>query len=130
MAKDDKDLFPLVSGNGNLLFVVKPGIQVLFYENDKLEVYHASKAELARRLYKVTGLTIKRVQQYEYGMMTFKHNQEAQAAKELKARNGVWKNEDSYRPVIVMYHTQIKALIEGKDFHISVTGEIRFIHNA
>ena len=130
LAKDDKDLFPLVSGNGNLLFVVKPGIQVLFYENDKLEVYHASKAELARRLYKVTGLTIKRVQQYEYGMMTFKHNQEAQAAKELKARNGVWKNEDSYRPVIVMYHTQIKALIEGKDFHISVTGEIRFIHNA
>lgn len=62
-------------------------------------------------------------------MMTFKHNQEARPAKELVEKKGVWKNHEEYRPVIVMSHIQIKALVEGVDFTISTIGEIKFLNN-
>lgn len=129
LTKNKSELFPVVDRNSKLLFTLKTGSQVLFYEEDKSEVYKADKAELSRRLYKVTGLSTLRVQQYEYGMMTFKHNQEARAAKELKPQKGVWRKDDPFRPVITMNHNQIKALVEGYDFIISVTGEIHFINN-
>ena len=122
-------LFPEQVGNKKLLYILKTGTQVLFYENDMSEVLNASSTELAKRLYKVTGLSLLRIQQYEYGMMVFKHNHEARAAKDLKPSSGVWKQNESFRPVIVMNHNQIKALVEGFDFTISTTGEIRFISN-
>lgn len=129
LTKNKSELFPVVDGNSKLLFTLKTGTQVLFYEKDKSEVYKADKAELSRRLYKVNGFSTLRVQQYEYGMMTFKHNQEARTAKELKSQSGVWRKDDPFRPVITMNHNQIKALVEGYDFIISVTGEIHFINN-
>ena len=129
LAKLGETIFSENSGNNKLLYVLKTGTQVLFYENDKDEVLDADEFELAKRLYKVTGLSTLRVQKYEYGMMTFKHNQEARPAKELVEKKGVWKNHDEYRPVIVMNHNQIKALVEGVDFTISTIGEIKFLNN-
>ena len=129
LAKNGSELFPVIDGNRKLLFTLKAGTQVLFYEKDKSEVCEADKAELTKRLFKVTGLSILRIQQYEYGMMTFKHNQEARVAKELKSQSGEWRNDGPFRPVITMNHNQIKALVEGYDFIISVTGEIHFIKN-
>lgn len=122
-------LFPELVGNKKLLYILKTGTQVLFYENDKSELWNAGPTELAKRLYKVTGLSISRIQQYEYGLVTFKYNQEARQAKDLKEKKGAWKNNEEFRPVIVMNHNQIKALVEGFDFTISTTGEIRFISN-
>ena len=55
--------------------------------------------------------------------------QDTRQAKDLKEKKGAWKNNEEFRPVIVMNHNQIKALVEGFDFTISTTGEIRFISN-
>lgn len=46
-------------------------------------------------------------------------------AKEIKTRNGVYKQGEELRPSILMYHTQIKALVQGCDFEINEAGEIK-----
>lgn len=129
LSKNGNELFPIIDGNSKLLFTLMTGTQVLFYEKDKSEVFQADKKELSRRLYKVTGLSISRVQKYEYGMICFKHNQDARSAKELSPKKGEWNNLNSYRPVMQMNHNQVHALVEGYDFTISVTGDIHFINN-
>ena len=101
---------------------------MLFYDASPAELHESTPQELSRRLYKVTGLSIKRVKQWEYGAITLKHHQEARPAGELKAKNGEWKTGEAYRPVIGMYHTQLRAYVEGYDFTLSVTGEIEFKH--
>ena len=102
---------------------------VLFYENSPEELYECSRAELTKRLYKVTGMSSMLIQKkYNYGTITLKHHQEARPAGELKAKNGEWKIEEEYRPVIFLYHSQLNALVEGYDFELTVTGEIRFKH--
>ena len=102
---------------------------VLFYEASPAELYECTQQELTRRLYKVTGLSILRVQKkWEYGAITLKHHQEARPAGELKAKNGEWKTGEAYRPVIAINHTQLRAYVEGYDFTLSVTGEIEFKH--
>ena len=124
------DLVPQSDADGYpLKCILRPGTMVLFYENSPAELYECTQQELTRRLYKVTGLSILRVQKkWEYGAITFKHHQEARPAGELKAKNGEWKTGEAYRPVIGMYHTQLRAYVEGYDFTLSVTGEIEFKH--
>ena len=118
----DKDDFPLKA-------ILRTGTMVLFYENSPEELYDCSRAELSKRLYKVTGMSSTIVQQkYRYGMMTLKYHQEARPAGELKEKKGEWKKGEDYRPVIVINHNQLNALVEGYDFELSVTGEIKFKH--
>lgn len=100
---------------------------VLFYENSPAELYDCTPKELTKRLYKVTGMSTLTLQQkYKYGTLSLKHHQEARPAGELKAKNGVWTTNEEYRPVISIYHTQLNAYVEGYDFELTVTGEIRF----
>ena len=100
---------------------------VLFYEKTPDELYHCDKCELAKRLYKVGGFsTLKLQNKYFYGTITLKHHQEARPAGELKAKNGEWKINEDYRAIITIYHTQFNALVEGYDFELTVTGEIKF----
>lgn len=47
---------------------------------------------------------------------------------ELKIKKGVWKVNEEYRPVIGLQHSQLNAYIEGYDFELTVTGEIKFKH--
>lgn len=118
---DDND-FPLKC-------ILRTGTMVLFYENSPEELYECSRAELTKRLYKVTGMSSMLIQKkYNYGTITLKHHQEARPAGELKAKNGEWKIEEEYRPVIFLYHSQLNALVEGYDFELTVTGEIKFKH--
>lgn len=63
-----------------------------------------------------------------YGMFTLKHHQEARPAGELKAKNGEWKEGEEYRPMIIINHNQLNALVEGYDFELTVAGEIKFKH--
>ena len=63
---------------------------------------------------------------YSYGTITLKHHQEARPAGELKAKNGEWKIDEEYRSVIGLYHTQLNAMVEGYDFDLTVTGDIKF----
>lgn len=116
----DKDDYPLK-------YVLRIGMMVLFYEDTPQELYKCSPVELGERLYKITGLSSMTLQgKYNYGVLLFKHHQEARPVGELKARNGEWKEADDYRPIIRVYHTQFKALVEGYDFEITITGEIKF----
>ncbi|MDE6710957.1 MAG: CRISPR-associated protein Csn1, partial [Alistipes sp.] len=96
------DLVPLSDENDYpLKYILKTGTLVLFYEKSPEELYECSQAELAKRLYKVTGMSTLTLQQkYFYGTLTFKHHQEARPAGELKAKNGSWKVGEEYRPVI------------------------------
>ena len=109
--------------------ILRTGTMVLFYENTAAEFYECTKEDLVKRLYKVAGFSTLTVGNNIYGRFTFKHHQEARQAGELKAKNGVWKIGEEYRPVIALIHTQFNALVEGYDFELTVTGEIRFKHN-
>ncbi|MBQ4062940.1 MAG: type II CRISPR RNA-guided endonuclease Cas9 [Bacteroidaceae bacterium] len=110
-----------------LKYIIKCGTMVLFYEKTPDELYHCDKCELAKRLYKVGGFsTLKLQNKYFYGTITLKHHQEARPAGELKAKNGEWKINEDYRAIITIYHTQFNALVEGYDFELTVTGEIKF----
>lgn len=110
-----------------LRYILRKGSMVLLYEKSPEELRTCSKVELAKRLYKVTGLSLKvDKKRYLYGMVTLKHHQEA--SRELKTKNGQWKVGEAYRPVIEMSHNQINAYVEGWDFDMTVTGEIKFRH--
>lgn len=110
-----------------LHYLLKVGTMVLFFENSPQELYECSPAELAKRLYKVTGLSSMTVQKkYSYGVISFKSHQEARPANELKGRMGEWKIEDEYRPIISVYNTRLKCLVEGCDFYLSTSGHLSF----
>lgn len=101
-----------------------------FYENSPEELYDCSKRELAKRLYKLTKFSTLRNGNNSYGTLVFRHHQEARPASELKPKSGVWKIDEEYRPLIILYHTQLNALVEGSDFELTVTGEIIFKHRS
>ena len=120
---------PVADTNGYpLKCILKTGTMVLFYENTPAELYECSRKELAKRLYKVTGMSTLTVANNSYGRMSLKHHQEARPAGELKAKNGEWKQNEEYRPVISLLHTQLNAYVEGYDFELTITGEIKFKH--
>lgn len=112
-----------------LLCTLKIGTMVIFYENDREEVINATSEEIAKRLYKTVGLSKMKVKQYEFGSLVFLHHEEARASTEIKYNNGAWSSRDEYRPKIGIYHTQLKALVEGSDFIMSKTGKITFLRN-
>lgn len=123
------DLVPLSDKNGYpLKWFLKTGTMVLFYEKTPEELYDCTPEELVKRLYKVTKFSFLRSGNNSYGTLVFRHHQEARPAGELKPKNGVWRAGEAYRPIIGMYHTQLNAFVEGCDFEMSVTGEIRFKH--
>lgn len=127
------DIVPLSDENDYpLKYIIKSGTMVLFYEETPEELYYCNNQELTKRLYKVTGFSTLSIKQgekyYKYGTLTLKHHQEARPAGELKAKNGVWKINEDYRAIISLYHTQFNAFVEGYDFKLTTTGEIKFTH--
>lgn len=123
-------LFPDYDSNGfRRLCVLRTGTMVLFFEKDKAELLQATQEELSRRMYKVAGINIMHIQQYEYGMMTFVYHQEARPSGEVTSNKGVWRASDPYRAKIELNHNQLMAMVEGVDFKISKTGQISFLCN-
>lgn len=121
---DDNDL--------PLKCILKIGTMLLFYENSPEELYECSMEELSKRLYKVIGLSTLSFRQgdrqYSYGSIECRYHLEARKSSDIKAKNGVWKIGEDYRPAIRMYHTQICAYVEGEDFELSLDGHINFKH--
>lgn len=114
------DMVPLTNDKGYpLKWTFKTGTMVLFYEHTPEEVYEAERAELRKRLYKVIGMS-------KDPHFTFRHHQEARLASELEGKKGVYKCDEEYRPIIKMSCHQVKALVEGYDFDLTVTGEVKF----
>ena len=125
------NMVPPEDSNGyKLKHILKIGTMVLLYENNPEEVYEANAEELTRRLYKVVGLSLMLIQRtYEYGVATLLYNQEARPSKDIKAKNGLYKQGEELRSAIIMNHNQINALVEGFDFTLSPSGKIHFIRH-
>lgn len=114
-------LVPPADENGfPLKWLLKTGTMVLFYEKSPAELFECSQEELVKRLYKVKELDGRN----ERFCLT--HHQEARQPKELNKKAGVWKIGETYRPIIQIRYTQLQAYVEGYDFELTVTGEIKF----
>lgn len=118
---DDNDL--------PLSYVLKQGMMVLFYEEKASELMFCTDGELSKRLYKVIGISSMTIQKkYSYGTITLKHHLEARQNSELETKKGMWSKGEEYRPIIGLQHNQLKCLVEGYDFKISVDGKIEYLH--
>lgn len=121
------ELVPLSDDNGYpLQYILKAGTMVLFYEESPEELYGCTNAELAERLYKLTQFSTLEVGNNKYGTLVFRHHQEARPASELSVKSGIWKRGEVRRPLVKMLHTQLHAFVEGYDFELTVTGEVKF----
>lgn len=100
---------------------------VLLYEKSPNEVWEATIKERNRCLYKVTGMSAMRMKgrNVDYATIKLLHNEEARQSKDIKAKNGEYKQCEELRPAIIMLHTQLKALVQGYDFEINELGEIK-----
>ncbi len=120
-------LVPQTSPENNypLAYCLKIGTMVLLYERTPEEVWDLDKAQLTRRLYKVTGLSSMVVGGNAYGTIEMTFHQEARMSTDLKAKNGAYQSGEALRARIKMLHTQFKALTRGVDFELNDLGEIR-----
>lgn len=121
------NLAPHVSGKGfPLKTIIRVGNHVILYENTPEEIDIENMSDITKRLYKVTGISLNPVGN-GYGQIVMRHHQEARCAKDIKIKNGAFKNGEEYRASILMLHTQFNALVEGLDFEINELGEIKLL---
>ena len=126
---ENYDLVPLSDSDDNpFKCILRAGTMVLLYEKSPDELYNASTSELSRRLYKIKGLCDKKTGNNKTAYITMIHHQEARPDKDLSSKKGVFISNEKYRPIIEQSHHQFKALVEGYDFELTVTGEIKFKH--
>lgn len=106
-------------------YSLKIGTMVLLYEKSPNEVWDASIKERGRRMYKITGLSSMTINGCSYATINMRNHEEARLSKEVKAKNGTYKQGEEFRPAIIMLHTQLNALVQGYDFEINELGEIK-----
>ncbi|MBR0038018.1 MAG: CRISPR-associated protein Csn1 [Bacteroidales bacterium] len=127
MKKEGYSLVPEKSKNKEypLLYQFKVGQMVLLYESSPEEIWEGTKETIARRLYKITGLSSMTLSvTLSYGTIELVYHQEARPSTEVTLKNGAYKNGEILRSGIKMLSTQINALVEGVDFKINDLGEI------
>ena len=133
----DKHMVPLSDENDYpLKCILRTGTMVLFYEKSPAELYACTKTELVKRLYKVIGME-------KDGKITFKYHQEARNDDAIKndyeRENGIpapknlTKGYSSYdvnspTPKLRLSKNNFNIYVEGFDFELTVTGEIKFNH--
>lgn len=131
------DLVPQSDENDYpLKYILRSGTMVLFYEKSPEELYECSRAELSKRLYKI-------IKMMKDGRITFKYHQEARnddrlkidyenefgekAPKSLTNGYSCVNFEEPY-PKLLLSTGNFNMLVEGYDFELTVTGEIKFKH--
>lgn len=131
LKKSGNDLVPLSDNDDQpLKWLLKVGTMVLFYENSPAELIDCSQEQLTKRLYKVSGFSIHSGENGKgLARINLLYHQEARKSKDISYKNGIWKQGEELRPGIIVLHTQFNALVQGRDFTISETGEISFTHN-
>ncbi|MCD8182088.1 MAG: hypothetical protein LUE99_02250 [Bacteroides sp.] len=105
-------------------YMLKIGTMVMLYDESPDEINFADNGMLTKRLYKVVGLSVNPTSP-GYGVISLRYHQEARQAKDIQAKNGLYRIGEVLRPAITLLHTQFNALIEGVDFEITVLGEIK-----
>ena len=106
-------------------YSLKIGTMVLLYEKSPNEVWDTSIKERGRRMYKITGLSSMTINGCSYATINMRNHEETRLSKEVKAKNGTYKQGEEFRPAIIMLHTQLNALVQGYDFEINELGEIK-----
>lgn len=127
MKQEGYTLVPVKSSNKGypLLYQLKVGQMVLLYDKTPEEIWGGTKENMAKRLYKVTGLSSMTLSPTRsYGTLSMVYHQEARPSSDVKLKNGAYVNGEPLRPGILMLSTQINALVEGVDFCINDLGEI------
>ncbi len=107
-----------------LKYLIKCGTMVLFYENSPEELYSCNKKELAKRLYKVKGLA-------GDGRITFIYHQEARKEDLISKECGMgYSKYDVNNPKakLRLSLSNFNAYVEGYDFELTITGEVKFKH--
>lgn len=123
---DGESLVSDVSKDGYpLKWTLRTGQHVLLYEKSPDEVLSLDYKELAKRLYYVSGLSTLNIGKYSYGIIILRFHQESRMFKDLKIVGGEYVSGEQYRPIVKLYHSQFKALVEGFDFEITELGEIK-----
>ena len=126
-------LVPTTSKEGFALkCILRTGTMVLFYENKPEELYECGKEELVKRLYKLVKMS-------KNGQTTFSFHQEARNDEGLKTdyekENGTkgsltngYSSVDfqNPHPKLLLTPGNMDMLVEGHDFILTVTGEIKF----
>ena len=121
-----KNIVPLKSEHDYpFAYSLKIGTMVFLYEKSPNEVWDASVKERGRRMYKITGLSSMTINGCSYATINMRNHEEARLSKEVKAKNGTYKQGEEFRPAIIMLHTQLNALVQGYDFEINELGEIK-----
>lgn len=119
------DLVPLSNDDElTLKYNLRIGMMVLFYKDSPEELYECSRSGLTKRLYKITGMAAD-------GRIIFTYHQEAREEKSISAECGKGISKvDVDNPAARLRLTigNLKMYVEGYDFDLSVTGEIRFKH--
>lgn len=117
------DLVPQTDTNGfPLKYILKTGTMVLFYENTPAELYECTRKELVKRLYKVTAMAAE-------GRVQFLFHQEARDQKTLTALYGAGASQfcqSNPSPKLRLSVSNFNMLVEGYDFELTATGEIKF----
>ena len=122
----DRHMVPIKSEHDYpFAYTLKIGTMVLLYEKSPNEIWEATAKERNKRLYKVTGMSTLTVGNSIYARITMVYNEEARPSKDIKAKNGAYKQGEELRPAIIMLHTQLNALVQGYDFEINELGEIK-----
>lgn len=110
-------IVPKVNEKGeSLVFTLRTGTMVLFYENDPDEIWNGKKSDLPKRLYKVTTME-------KDGRVTFRHHEDAMQAKDVKDVNSRFVL-DMRSPKLRLSKENLTVLVEGYDFRITETGKI------
>lgn len=127
--QSDENDFPLKC-------ILRTGTMVLFYEKSPEELYECSRAELTKRLYKV-------VKMVKDGRVAFKYHQEARNDEQLKIDYEKMHGEKAPKsltngcscvnfvapyPKLLLSTSNFNMYVEGYDFELTVTGEIKFKH--
>lgn len=126
--QDNGEIVPATSPKGYpIAYRLRIGTMALLYENSPEELWQADEKELARRLYKVTGMSSMVVGGNPYGRIVLTHHQEARPSSEVKITNGKFKAADELRSAMMLLHTQLSALVCGVDFTLNELGHITFL---
>lgn len=122
-------VLPVLSEEGYpLAYKLHIGQMVVLLENAFESGESFSKADVIKRLYKITGLNYSTSNGCVYGYITLRHQQEARKSEDIPEKKGAYKANEVYRPTIKLSHLQFNAFVEGNDFNISEDGEIEFLH--
>ncbi|MDR7130781.1 CRISPR-associated endonuclease Csn1 [Algoriphagus sp. 4150] len=136
-----EDLFEktLVLGSGkkqeevNLYHVFQVGQRVLIYFTDKLELKNLGKPEISQRLY-----FLKKLADANQSKIQFQHHLEARDDQQLlidfpkdsfgtKGKDGFSSiSPDFIAPKLLLTPSNYNFIIEGKDFDLSLDGEVKY----